>query len=305
MSLFRKIERIKVQIIETERLLEMVVEHPLMAEGLIEKLNYLRNQLESLPKESLEPKIQLLFSGNAVRGSQGIKSSFISNTLKPLQEMIKTQAALVRFGRVGQRGVTKKGPKTELFLTALPVGSFGVELSHLDSIELFEGEEVSNAMKQVMELVNNASIDDETFENAIENSPKRNLNNLKKFLKEISEEKSILKMECGELGIEVSQDKVNEAFQRVAETIDEQEEIIILGIFRGILLDSGKFEIQGSEGEKISGFISQDLDEDESINYDREFLNRQCKIHLQIHRTKFKTGNEKLNYELLGITEEE
>lgn len=303
MSLFRKIERLKAQIVDTERLLEMVIEHPLMAEGFSEKLSVLKQELQDLPKHIIEAKIQLLFSGKAVKGSQGIKTSFLAKTLKPFQAMIKTQSALERFGLVGKRGQAKKGPNTNLFLTALPVGSFGVELSQLESEELFESEEVSNAMKKVMILINSTSIDDETFEKAIENTPKRNLANLKTFLKEIADEKSILKMECGELGIEITEDKVAEAYQRVIETTDEQNEEFIIGIFRGILLDSGKFEMQDSRGQKISGFISQELDEEVLINYDKEFLNKECKIHLQVHKTKFKTGNEKLDYELIEITE--
>ena len=94
MSLFREIERIKAQIVDSERLLEMVIEHPLMAEGLKEKISELKKQLETMPKESFEPRIHLLFSGNAVMGSQGIKSTFLSKTLNPFQEMVKTQAAL-------------------------------------------------------------------------------------------------------------------------------------------------------------------------------------------------------------------
>lgn len=304
MSLFKKIEKLKAQIVDTERLLEMVIDHPLMAAGITEKLNNLKNELENLPKSIIDPKVQLLFSGNAVIGSQGIKSSFISKTLKPFQEMVKTQAALVRFGKVGQRGQTKKGPNTDLYLTALPVGSFGVELSQLQTDQLFDGEEISDAMKQVIHLVNSTSLDDETFETAIENTPKRNLSNLKKFLKEVYKEKSLLKMECGELGIEIPEEKVVEAYTRVSETIDEQNEEFVSGIFRGILLDSGKFEMQDNEGNKISGFISQELSEEELVNYDKEYLNKQCKFHVQIHRTTFKTGKERIDYELLGITEE-
>ena len=186
MSLYRKIQSIKAQIVDTERLLEMVLDHPLMSEGLAERLSLLKQELENLPKESFEPRIQLLFSGNAVVGSQGIKSTFVSKTLTPFQEMVKTQVALVRFGKVGKRGQAKKGANTELYLTALPVGSFGVELSQLESNDLFDSMDVSKAMKDVMTLVLNSATDDETFEASIEQTPKRNLTNLKKFLQEIT-----------------------------------------------------------------------------------------------------------------------
>lgn len=304
MSLFRKIQSIKAQIVDTQRLLEMVLDHPLMSEGLAERLSLLKQELETLPKESFEPRIQLLFSGNAVVGSQGIKSTFVSKTLTPFQEMVKTQVALVRFGKVGKRGQAKKGANTELYLTALPVGSFGVELSQLESNDLFDGIDVSKAMKDVMSLVVNSATDDETFEASIEQTPKRNLTNLKKFLQEISDENSVLKMESGELGIELPKEKIVEAYQRVSATIDEETELIIKGIFRGLLLDSGKFEIQDEEGKRISGFISQEIEEDQLVEYDKTFLNSNCIIHLRVHKTKFKTGNEKTGYELLEIRPE-
>jgi hypothetical protein len=300
MSIYRKIQNLQAQIVDTQRLLEMVLDHPLMSQGLAERLNILKQELEALPKESFEPKIQLLFSGDAVVGSQGIKSTFVSKTLTPFQEMVKTQVALVRFGKVGKRGQAKKGANTDLYLTALPVGSFGVELSQLETSDLFDSMDVSVAMKNVIKLVDSTTADN-TFEASIENTPKRNLTNLKKFLQEIVNENSVLKMESGELGVEFSKEQINEAFQRVAATVDEENEIFINGIFRGLLLDSGRFEIQDEDGKKISGFISPDLDEDALIEYDKTFLNTTCTIHLRVHKTKFKTGNEKTDYELLEI----
>lgn len=304
MSLYRKIQSIKAQIVDTERLLEMVLDHPLMSGGLIERLNKLKTELSILPKDSFEARVQLLFSGNAVYGSQGIKSSFVSKTIVPFQEMIKTQFALVRFGRVGKRGQVKKGAITDLYLTALPVGSFGVELSQLTSSDLFESLDISNSMKQVMTLIVSSATDDETFEKSIENTPKRNLSNLKKFLQEIAEEHSVLIMESGELGIELPEFKIMEAFQRVSSTIDEENEVLINGIFRGLLLDSGRFEMQNEEGKRLSGFISEELGEEQLIEYDKLFLNKSCIIHLRIHKTRFKTGNEKIDYELLEINNE-
>lgn len=303
MGLFRQIQMIKSQIIDTNKLLELVIEHPIMSVGFKQKLNSLTSELEALPKTSIEPKVQLLFSGNAVIGSQGIKSTFVGKTITPFQEMVKTQASFIRFGSVGKRGQAKKSNETELYLTALPLGSFGIELTQLENNDLFSDLDISNAMKGVIHLIDNSATDDVTFETYIENTPKRNLINLKKFLQEVSEEKSILKMECGELGVEISKEKVNDAFNRVAATINDETEIFVNGIFRGLLLDSGKFEIQNEEGKKVSGYISEDLEENQMIEYDKNFLNKSCVIHLKVLKTKFITGNEKIDYELLEITE--
>jgi hypothetical protein len=281
----------------------MVVDHPIMSESLSEKLNLLRTELESLPKETSEPKIKILFSGDAVKGSVGIKSNFVSKTLTPFQKMVKTQVTLKRFGKVGRRGQVKRSGNTDLYLTALPIGSFGVELSQLEEADLFNSLDVSNAMKDVMNIIRSAAKDEETFEKTIENTPKRNLSSLKSFLKNIVNEQSVLKMESGEVGFELPKEKVVEAYNRVASTSDTETEWIIKGIFRGLLLDSGKFEIQTEDGNKVSGFIEEDLSEEQLIEYDRFFLNKVCEIHLKIHTTTFKTGNQKTTYELLEIRE--
>ncbi|MFA6246257.1 MAG: hypothetical protein WC615_04910 [Mucilaginibacter sp.] len=289
------------EIVDTSRMLDMVKEHPFMSIGLRSKLDELQDELRNLPQTEFEPKISLLFSGRAVRGAIGIKSSFVGKTIIPFQEMIKTQAALHRFGSVGRRGQAKSLPNSELFITALPVGSFGVELSQLESNDLFAERDISTAMKQVIQLIANIAESDELFESTIENIPNRHLKNLKRFLKEIVDEHSILKMESGEVGVVFSEEQVEQAYLRVASTVEEDVEQFIAVILRGILLDSGKFETLTLNGEAISGIIAEDLNDETLIAYDKEFLNKECIIHIQIHKTKFKTGAEKTEYELLQI----
>lgn len=303
MSIFFEIERIKAQILDTERMLKLVGEHPIMSDSLQDKLNSLKERLANFPKDLIEPKIRLLFSGDAVKGSIGIKSRFVSKTIKPIQELIKTQTALVRFGEVGNRGQAKNSANSELYLTALPTGSFGVELSQLEHNDLFDEKDISNAIKQVVKLIEASTESDEEFEKAIENTPKRNLANLKSFLKTVSDANSILKLETGSFGVSISEKEVKEGFERVNATNNEEDEIFINGVLRGILLDSGKFEIITEEGNLINGIINPEITEEELIEYDRKFLNKDCRIHLAIYKTTFITGREKTSYELIEITE--
>lgn len=301
MSFYREIQSLKAQIVDTQRLLAMVADHPLMSESLSIKLRLLEEKLQALPNESFEPSVQLLFSGNAVHGSHGIKSSFISKALAPFQEMIKTQVALHSFGSIGTRGRVKNKKSSELYLTALPTGSFGVELTQLKSEDLFGDVNISNAMKDVMKIIESTAHSDASFEQIVGSTPKRNLSSLKSFLKNVSEEKSILKIESGEMSVDLPKEKVEEAYHRVASTVNNEQEIFIAGVFRGMLLDSGRFEIQTEDGKKISGFIREGLTEEQLVAFDQNFLNRNCLIHLKVHKISFKTGNQKTDYELLDI----
>jgi hypothetical protein len=303
MSVFWEIERIKAQILDTERMFELVGDHPLMSESLLDKINNLKEKLAGFSTDLIEPKIRLLFSGDAVKGSLGIKSKFVSKTIKPIQELIKTQTALVRFGAVGQRGKTKNSANSELYLTALPTGSFGVELSQLEHNDLFDEEDVSKAIKQVVELIDASTESDEKFEQAVENTPKRNLTSLKSFLKTVADANSILKMETGSFGVNISEQEIRDGYERVNSTDNEEDEIFVNGILRGFLLDSGKFEIITEEGNRITGIIYPEIPEEQLIEYDKKYLNKQCRIHLLVHKTTFITGREKISYELVEITD--
>jgi len=303
MSVFWEIERIKTQILDTERMLELVGDHPLMSESLLDKINNLKENLAGFSTDLIEPKIRLLFSGNAVKGSLGIKSKFVSETIKPIQELIKTQTALVRFGAVGQRGKTKNSANSELYLTALPTGSFGVELSQLEQNDLFDEEDVSKAIKQVVELIDASTESDEKFEQAVENTPKRNLTNLKSFLKTVADANSILKIETGSFGVNISEQEIRDGYERVNSTDNEENEIFVNGILRGFLLDSGKFEIITAEGNPITGIIYSEIPEEQLIEYDKKYLNKNCRINLLVHKTTFITGREKISYELVEITD--
>ncbi len=294
-------EFLQSQIAETQRMLELVKDHPLMAQSFASKLAELKKDLSKIPEDSKEACIKLLFSGKAVLGSLGIKSIFVSKTVKPFQELVKTEVAMVRFGKVGQRGVTKKSLNSNLYLTALPRGSFGIELSHLNPSDLFNEKDISEAISNVMDLIESSASSDESFEEVITKTPVRNINNLKKFLKVVVDEKSMLKMESGSKKLSLGVKEVNAAFERVDSTATEEGEEIITGTLRGVLLDSGRFEVANENGDIISGPVSKQLSEDDIFDFDRQYLNQPCEIHLKVITKTFKTGRSKSSYELLDI----
>ncbi|MDN4013689.1 hypothetical protein QX233_14520 [Chryseobacterium gambrini] len=303
MSLHNRRQNIKAEIIDTERLLEMVRSHPLMADSLQEKIEMLNDELSKIPDIIHEPVMQFLFSGNAVYGSDGIKSTFVSKITQPVQGLVQTQLAINKYGKVGKRGRTKKKVKNDLYLTGLPKGSFGIELTRIDYDEhdLYDLVDTSEAMKDVINLIKNTALEEDLFSEIIEKTPKRNLSNLKKFLQEVVNENSILKMDSGEVHVELSNEQVNKAYRRISTVIENEDEIIIEGVLRGMLLDSNKFEILDTEGKPISGYINNELDEETLIEYDRLYLNQNCKIHLRVYYINYASKQEKIEYELLEI----
>lgn len=299
MSLIKELESVRAQIVDTKRLYEMVKNHPIMSISMMEQLDALQDKLNSFPKNVIEAKVQLLFSGGAVQGSIGIKSTFVNRILGPFQEMVRKKATDIRYG--GKRVSIKKTAYTDLYLTALPTGSFGIELSQIEQSDVHDGPEIAEAINEVMELIAKTAEGEETFDAVLENTSYKSLGDLQKFLKSISSEGSMLKMTSGSKTLELSNEKITDAYERVSEVIDETEEIEVEGILRGFLLDSGRFEFQSSSGKKISGLIGDEIDENKLINLPNEFYTQLSIFRLRTHKSSYKTGKDKLIYELIDI----
>ncbi|MDM1049401.1 hypothetical protein [Sphingobacterium hotanense] len=301
MNKFLEKQNLLIQLSETENLLNLSGDHPFMSIGLRQKVEKLRNALENLNDDFLNPTISLLFSGNAVSGSLGIKSSFLGKVLNPIQDMIKTQTAELKFNRSSKRGRVKGNRESEMYLTSLPVGSFGVELSHLNSDNLFSDLEVSNGLENVSEILKKTTESDEAFAEIVSEIPARTLNNLRRFLKEVADEDSIIKMYVGNEEILISKDAVKLGYDRV-KSIEESEELIFVeGVLKGILLDANKFEFVDNNGERYNGKISDDIDTDEVINFTKDFLNEQCTVQLLKKTIILKGDKVKFIYTLNNI----
>lgn len=293
--------QIKSQIIELQNLLSFADNDPFMFKSLSKKIDTLKQKLENLNEDVQDAKVSLLFSGDAVLGSQGIKIDFLSKILKPFQELVKVETAKLKYGVIGKRGKNKDVDDAELYLTALPTGSFGVELRQLNRNNIFSENEVDNAIKNVIHLIDYTTKSDETFEEIVSSTPTRSLNNLKQFLKEIDNENSILKFEKGTESFEIATENIHKGFERINSAITEEELLNVKGILRGVLLDSSKFEFTDENGHKYSGIIGEEIDEDKIIELSIEYLNQNCTVHLRKLKTKFISQNEKTYYQLIDI----
>lgn len=293
--------QLQTQIFETEKLLALANGNPFIVISLNERLKDLKEQLENL-QEVIEPKITLLFSGDMVYGSKGINSNFVSRTMLPIQSLIKLQTSLERYGKKpGKRGKIKGKNLSELYLTSLEKGSFGYELSLLNPHDIFEEQEVSESIQSVIDIIYDISADDSSYEKQIHNLTPRGLILLNSFFKELSDSNSILKMESGSNFKEISKDQIKAAYTRISSTMCTQDEIVIKAIYKGALIDTGKFEILPIEGRKLNGDISPNLSQEEIAQFNKEFSNEECEIKMIKYTTIYNNGVKKITFELLGI----
>ncbi|MDH1602311.1 MULTISPECIES: hypothetical protein [unclassified Empedobacter] len=295
--------KLKGQIIELEDLLKLTSGDPFMSMSLSKKIDLLKKELDELNnnEDVIEAKVSLLFSGNAVVGSKGIKIDFLSKILKPFQELIKTETSKIKFGTVKNRGKIKDIKEAELYLTALPTGSFGVQLTQLTQNNIFTELEINQAIENVITLIEVTTKSDEDFENTIQKIPNRSLGNLKTFLKEISNENSMLQFQKLADSITISSDQIHNGFERINSTITTDENLIIKGTFRGVLLDSGKFEFTDENENKISGYFDETINEDKITELNFDYFNKRCELELKKIKRIFPSGKVKIYYTLIDI----
>lgn len=294
-------EFLKVQLLETQRLMELVGDHPLMSVSFAEREQELREKIAALPLGSKEARTILFFSGEPVQGSIGIDASFAGRVLEPFQSMVMADYADRWHGVVGSRGRRPGEAQSRLLLTGLPRGSFGLELARADNDELFEGGQLADTLAHVTRLVEAAGRSDEDFAAELDQTAPRVIQNLREFLEVVAKGRAGLRLESGDYRCSLSPIEANEAFNRVAATIARPEDVKISGVFKGVLLESWKFDFVTEDNHSVGGKIDESLTEDQVVALNREFFNERCVASLQKTTVLFKNGRVRTTYILKGL----
>ena len=303
MTTRRQREFLKSQLIEAERLHELAADHPLMSMAYAERANEMRKELEAIPAGQKEARTVLFFSGKPVQGSIGIDANFAGGVLEPFQNMVMADYADRWHGTVGSRGRRPGEAESRFLLTGLPRGSFGLELTKADNDELFEEDQLADTLVHVTRLVESASRSDEDFAQALDETAPRVIQNLKDFLGVVAKGEAGLRLESGDFRCTLSPIQANEAFDRVSGTITKDEPIEERGVFKGVLLESWRFDFVNRDGHKISGKVDENLTPEQVEALAREFFNRECIAALIKTTVLFKNGRIRTTFTLKDLIE--
>jgi len=298
-------EFLKVQLLETQRLKEMVGDHPLMSVSFADREKELKDRIAALPLGNKEARTVLFFSGEPVQGSMGIDVSFAARVLEPFQSMVMADYADRWHGVVGSRGRRHGEAESRLLLTGLPRGSFGLELARANSDELFEEGQLADALAHVTKLVESAGRSDEDFAAELNETAPRVIENLREFLEVVAKGKAGLRLESGDFRCSMNPVEANEAFNRVAGTMTTEELMKIPGVFKGVLLESWRFDFVTRENHSVGGKIDENLTEEQVIALNRQFFNDRCVASLLRTTVLFKNGRIRTTYTLKGLEVQE
>ena len=292
---------VKVQLLETQRMLRAVGNHPLMSFSLQQKEKQLLDELDSIPVDQKDTKVILLFNGNSVNGSIGIDAAFAGKVVVPFQNMVTSEFGHRVHGSVGKRGKLNFKNESRLFLTALPRGSFGVELSKLENENQTEENQLADALSHITKLVESSSKSDEAFAAGLDDVTPRTIQSLKEFFKIIADDKAGVSIQSGGIKCELNPSQVKSAYERVSGTKTWETTETMAGVLKGMLVDSGKFDFTDDFGNAITGTIDKALTKDEVSKYVLTYFKRPCTAVLKVEKVLFKNGREKVSYTLLSI----
>lgn len=292
---------LKVQLLETQKLLAMVGDHPVMSVAYAERERELKEQIAALAPGTKEARTILFFSGEPVQGSLGIDAGFAGRVLEPFQCMVKADYADRWHGVVASRGRRFGEAQSRLLLTGLPRGSFGLELTRADSDELFEDGQLADTLAHITRLVEAAARSDEDFAAELDETAPRVIQNLREFLEVIAKGHAGLRLESGDFRCTINPSQANEAYQRVAGTITRDEEVKIPGVLKGVLLESWKYDFVTEDRHSVGGKIDENLTEGEVAELSRNFFNEHCLATLSKTTVLFKNGRVRTSYTLRGL----
>jgi hypothetical protein len=291
---------LKRQIAESERLKELAGDHPLMGPLIAQREEEFRQELRDLPAGGREARTVLFFTGDPVYGSKGIDAHFASTLLLPFLEMVKSEYVAEKHGHVGERGPRRDEDEARLLLTGLPRGSFGLELSHPESEDLFAEEQLSNVLVKLTELFSSAGKSDEDFVHALEEVSPRVYARLPDFFKSIHDHGANIRMQTGDLEFALDKEHVAEAFTRVNSVHTIEDEVEKEGVFRGATLDTWKFDFRTNDDDTITGRLSPDLDETRVANMLR-LTNQPSTARLKETKITTQGGAVRTRYELIDV----
>ena len=202
------------QLIETANLRELSAGHPIMGPLLAQREDELKDELNALPVEPREARTVLFFGGKPVQGSTAIDAQFVSAVLNPFLEMVKSQYASFKHGRVGERGRRRDQDEARLMLTGTPRGSFGLELAAPHSDDLFAEERLAEVLVQLSRVIEAASESDEGFLLNLDEISPRTFTRLPDFFKTLRDYGADLRVETGDIEFEIPREQINRAYER-------------------------------------------------------------------------------------------
>lgn len=301
---------LQVQATELLRLLEDASDDPILEKQLRLRLEDTQTKLEEarrqvgtlLPKEPIVlPRTAIFLRGEGVQDSEGIRPSLAGDAMIQYEKMFIQQALHDEREAARQSGRHRRarGSATPaLLFTGTPRGSFGLEFTpqpteeaslviHAQSLR-----NVSNALVLVGESGSGR------LDEVVKQIPTGVLRHMKTFMGTLAQHGAEIRFAFPDRPSQsLTVEKVEAAAARLAKDV-VQEVTQTNGIFRGLTLESGRFDLKTDAGEVITGTVADQLVEEDLVRIS-SLTNSPCVATLEKTTVSNIAGAATTNYVLL------
>lgn len=276
----------------------------LMRTSLENRVALLKQQIETAASSSIDvARLDVWFSGRGVYGSQGISAVFMKETMQALLGMIQSSTR-DKVRKLKEEHRKASMPRGQFYVTALTHGSFGYELAYKDEQgSLFDDPAIVDSIRGTMSVIETATKGHLDMEQLINEQPIRMVSNLKDLFTTLKKQGSTLRMESGSRALMLDSTHVSQGYDNIclSDIIEKDEQVV--AVFKGALIESGKFEYTDVEGRLVRGHMSEDLSGEQIAALNRRYSGEECRLQLIKRIISYSNGRKKENVELTGITD--
>lgn len=301
MTPLRNKEMIQADIVGLESLLASASNDPLATPLAQSRISELREELAKVGEsQSLIPETELFFGQGPVVGSKGIEAKFAGQVLDRFQDMVTNQFAAKFHGVLRRAGRRKGESDSKLYLTALPRGSFGLQLSQPHVQDFVTANQLSVAMEDITDLIGAAGKDDQSFEDFLGAVHGRVIIPLKGFFETLTNAGADCRIISGMKQAVLKKEQVSQAYQRVAAAKTNEEPLELDGVFFGALVKTGRFDFEPNGLEIITGWLADEVTEDQAISMD-QLTGKPAHAKMRVSTITTRTGKRRPTYELESL----
>jgi hypothetical protein len=245
---------------ELERLATESASDPLLGPQDKQRLDRFRQSAAKItPQNDVSASRAAFFlRGRGVTGTTGIDSLLAGKTLTHCAQMFTEQAKVEErdAARKGGRERRRRGSGTpSMLFTGTPRGSFGFEFAPITSDPALLPIHAA-ALDKLVHVIANVAAGDAAVDATV---PDVVLPHLKLFFKDLAAFDVSLRIATSSgFRQDLTAGTVRQTAERLAEEISENT-VELIGEFRGLTLDSGRFDFRPAAGDEFSGEVSEDL----------------------------------------------
>ena len=302
MTPFRQRETLQTELSGLQALMHGAPADPLSTPMMRERIEELQASLAAMEKRSpLAPEAEILFEDGPTIGSEGLEVTFTSQVLASYQNMLTNHYAAKHYGVLRRSGRRRGENDTKLYLTALPRGSFGLQLTQPYVRDFVAAQNLSDAMLDISGLLAASAKSDQAFEAALNIFNPRVLKPLQRFIEALFNTEATCRVITGELETSLDKHQVEQAYNRVTSAKEREEEIELPGVFGGVLTFSWEFDFQPDHGDLIRGPLGNEVEENTATEWNLHLTHTHTLAKLKRLTVSTRSGDKKPSYELIDL----